>query len=578
MVAAPTMVLSADWADDEFQTARVLFAVLIWSYSFVGILLWFRRPSSPMGVLILLVGIESLLSSLELWSAAVPQFVGALCSTLALAGMVHLLLAFPHGRVRGRLARFTVGLAYVNSTVLELSVRLFAPTDTPGLPALERSSWAEAGHAVQQLSGIVTVVLAAMVLVSRVRQANPAARRLIRPLYAYGVLALLMVPGSHLLVTELLDQSVLTSFMVQAIILTGVPVACLAVLTTGQFARTGDLENLGTWLASDVTDERLDLAQPVAAVLGDPSLRVLLRSSQSGAWLDARGHAIAGPVPGDGRRLSGVIVDGRQVGAIEYEPALVDDQEMVATAGRMLAIAVDRERLVAELLAAQNELRESRLRLLEAEDSTRRRVARDLHDGVQGRLVLLGIQAQQIARRSDIGPEAASSAVVLRTGIDDAAAELRGLIQGVMPSMLLERGLGAGVTDLLDRFPLVSEAEIDLDDQPLSRAVESAAWFLVSEALANVLKHAEASRVHVRVVVESDVLVLVVRDDGKGGAQHFLGAHPPAQTRRDRSTGLAGLAERIDVVGGSLAVHSGPHGTTIAADVPLPSTRKGALD
>lgn len=572
MLLAPVMVLSADWLNDEFWIARMLYAGLIWSYSLVGLLLWLRRPSNPMGMLILLVGIESLLSSLGFWEATVPQLVAAMCGSLTLAGMVHVLIAFPTGRVHGRIAGLTVALGYFTSTVLEASVYLFEPSDGPWLPIAERASWAEAGELVQKLFGIATVALALVVLVSRARRVNPTIQRMVRLLYAYGVFAVLMVPGSHLVVTVLLDRSAVESFTVQAVILAGVPVAYLTVLMNGHFARTGDLENLGTWLASGSADGRLDLARPVAAVLGDPSVRVLLRDSHSGAWLDPQGQVIEGPVPGGGRQLRHILVNGRRVGAIEYEPASVDDPEMVAAAGRMLGIAVDRERLVAELLAVQNELRESRLRLLEAENNTRRRVARDLHDGVQGRLVLLGIQAQQIARLSGIGPEAASAAVALRTGIDDTAAELRGLIQGVMPSMLLERGLGAGVADLLDRFPLDSRVQIDLDERRLCPAVESAAWFMLSEALANVLKHANAKRVDVHVLVRSDVLMLLVRDDGLGGAEHFTDGRPLAQTSRSPGTGLLGLAERIDVVGGTLTVDSGPHGTTICAHVPLQTT------
>jgi signal transduction histidine kinase len=210
---------------------------------------------------------------------------------------------------------------------------------------------------------------------------------------------------------------------------------------------------------------------------------------------------------------------------------------------------------MAELLASQDALKESRSRIVEAGDRERRRVARDLHDGLQVRLVLLAMEAQLVANDADATTRQAATA--LRIGIDEAAAELRALVHAVMPAALIERGLSAATEDLVDRVPVPTSLELGLTDGSLSPAVESTAYFVIAEALANALKHSGAEDLAVRLELVDGRLLVEVRDDGAGGACPEAGR------------GLRGLADRVDTLGGRLRIDSPVGaGTRIVVELP----------
>ena len=156
------------------------------------------------------------------------------------------------------------------------------------------------------------------------------------------------------------------------------------------------------------------------------------------------------------RGYADIDLAGRHVGVIGYDATLIPDAELVRTAGRVLAIAIDRQRLDAELRASHDALRESRSRIVEATDVERRRIARDLHDGLQGRMILLGIRARRLADRLPDGEEH-TEAESVRSGLEVAIDELRNLVHGVMPALLIERGLQAATEELVDRMPIPTE-------------------------------------------------------------------------------------------------------------------------
>ena len=236
-----------------------------------------------------------------------------------------------------------------------------------------------------------------------------------------------------------------------------------------------------------------------------------------------------------------------------------DDPELVRSAGRVAAIAIDNERLTAELIANQVALRLSRARIVEAGDRERRRIAQNLHDGIQVELVLLAIGAQEL-RHAGSAADLDVAATQLRNGIDDAANHLRELVHAVMPAGLIERGLTAAVEDLVDRMPLPTNLVVIDVEEPLSPTVGSTAYFVVAEALANAVKHAGATTLSVRLERTGSQLLIEVADDGVGGAAPGAG------------TGLRGLLDRVDVLGGQLAINSPPgHGTHLVAELPCGS-------
>ena len=215
----------------------------------------------------------------------------------------------------------------------------------------------------------------------------------------------------------------------------------------------------------------------------------------------------------------------------------------------------ERERAEAERMRA-DAIHASRARLVQAALDERRRLGRDLHDGAQQRLINV-IFALQAAHRG-VEDEAAQGAIA--EALEEtqlAIRDLRDLGAGLDPSVLAHRGLAAAITSLTARTPV--PVALDLPKERFDSLVESTAYFVVSEALANVGKHAEATEAAVRVEVWPDRLVVIVSDDGRGGAAADLAG----------GTGLAGLADRVAAVGGSLAVESPSGvGTTITAELP----------
>jgi signal transduction histidine kinase len=237
----------------------------------------------------------------------------------------------------------------------------------------------------------------------------------------------------------------------------------------------------------------------------------------------------------------------------------------VMDAGRMEAEDddVDAMRIFASRAAAELErlhqaaaLRRSGVRVIEAADSERRRVGRDLHDGAQQRLAAVSTLLAAAQRRLDRGDEAVD---VLRLASDElgaAQSELRDLARGLHPVALSERGLRSALESLTVGSEISMTLDVDADEVPPD--VELAAYFIVSESLTNARRYADANAVYVRVGPVADALLVEIVDDGSGGADPAAG------------TGLRGLADRIDTLGGRLEVDSPPGvGTRISARLPL---------
>ena len=270
----------------------------------------------------------------------------------------------------------------------------------------------------------------------------------------------------------------------------------------------------------------------------------------------------SGPVAAAARRLgivssvaSPVVVEGRLWGAMNITST--DGLLPAGTEGRLENFTDLLGTAIANA-ESRSELAASRRRIVAASDQARRRIERDLHDGTQQRLVSLGLAARTAAAdvaagRGDPGAELARIAA----GLADAAAELQEFSRGIHPAILTERGLGPALRTLARR----SAVPIDLDlttDARYPEPIEVAAYYVASEALANAMKHAQASRVEMSLATRQGSLLLTVRDDGIGGAD-------PA-----RGSGLAGLTDRVEALGGSIRLDSAAKaGTHITADLPL---------
>jgi len=259
------------------------------------------------------------------------------------------------------------------------------------------------------------------------------------------------------------------------------------------------------------------------------------------------GASVASPIVVEGR-LWGVLFlhakQTRQPFPRDAESRLMGFTELVATA---IANAESRSELAA-----------SRRRIVAASDQARRRIERDLHDGTQQRLVSLGLAAGAAladvsADRDDLRAELSRIAA----GLADAAAELQEVSRGIHPATLSESGLGSALRTLARRSTVPVDLDVTINGR-CPEPVEIAAYYVVSEALANAMKHAQASRIEMSLTELHGSLLLSVRDDGVGGADPTLGS------------GLAGLADRVEALGGSIRVHSAAGaGTHITAELPL---------
>jgi signal transduction histidine kinase len=204
-------------------------------------------------------------------------------------------------------------------------------------------------------------------------------------------------------------------------------------------------------------------------------------------------------------------------------------------------------------------LETTRLGAVEEQDAELRRIERDLHDGAQARLVALGLSLGMAEQKFRSDPEAAEKLVAeARTGVAEALRELRDLARGIHPPVLSDRGLGAALETLADRSPLPTTVRIDLERRPPAR-VETAAYFVAAEALANAAKHAGAGRVEISVGGRNGLVEVEITDDGRGGAD-------PA------GSGLVGLRRRVEALDGTLTVESPAGGpTAIRAELPCGS-------
>ena len=300
------------------------------------------------------------------------------------------------------------------------------------------------------------------------------------------------------------------------------------------------------------------LGDALRAALGDPSL-VLLRSNDTEEWVSEAGAPADLPRPIDERSVTLLGPDERPSAAIVHDPALLEQPELLAAVVRVLRLALDNERLEAELREQLQAVTDSRERIVTAAEDERRRLERDLHDGAQQRLIGVMLALQQA--RSTADAEAAPKS--LRDQLESAAREaseaiheLRELARGIHPAILEDEGLEAAVAALARRVGIPVDVGVTLDGR-LPRMVESTAYFTIAEALTNTQRHARASHATVRVRQAGASVELEVSDDGQGGAAP------------ERGSGLRGLADRVITLGGQFEVISkAGSGTRIRATMP----------
>lgn len=532
----------------------VALPVVFWIYLVAGLIAWWRRPRNGLGPLLVWAGVAVWV--IGAGNTTVPAFrlIGTVLATLSVAAITHLLLAFPAGRLTSRVDRAIVAGAYVVAVVLQAPRYLFVPEATsPSLAVADLPELAGSLSTVQVVVGNTLTAAAAVVLLVRVARAGPLHRRTLGPVYAYGIFVVLFVPLIALAFDTWRPDQALIRAGIQIAAISLVPVVVLVAFLLGGFGRTAELEELGAWLGESMATRR-SIRDALATALGDPTLRVSYWSGELDAWVAPDGARVVLAAPPPGRARREILLDGLPVAAIEYDAGMLPDPGEVRRATNLVALALEREGLDAELRASRQAVVESRERLLSAADAERRRISRVLHDGLQARLVLIGVEAQRLA----VAPAAEISARAndLRADVDQAAEELRAFVHDLVPPALTELGLAGAIEELVHDMPMPTRLDAEVTDR-LGETVETTAYFIVAEALTNVVKHAGASSCAVSLRSDDGSLTLTVTDDGTGRADPRLGS------------GLAGISDRAAAVGGQSRVETPPEGgTTIWAQLP----------
>ena len=406
------------------------------------------------------------------------------------------------------------------------------------------------------LVGIVLIALVLRSLVRRWRRATRPERRLYAPMYGAGVALMIALIGQLSLQSAGSEGGALDmAFVISLIPFALVPYLFVGAFLRARFIQGSAVSDLMTRLGE--APEPGGLRDALADALEDPSLELVYWLPEAHRYVDASGRPVDLPEDDPKRAVTKVERDGECVAAIVHDGTLPHMREHVQAVGAAAALALDNERLDAELRAKVEELRGSRERMLRIGLEERRRLERDLHDGAQQRLVSMALNIRLARAKLNEDPLAAEQLLASAGDeLESALEELRELARGIHPAVLTDRGLGTALQTLANRAPVPVELG-ELPDERLPEAVELAAYFVVAEALTNVAKYAEASHATVQVERHNGRVVVEVADDGVGGADP------------GRGTGLRGLADRLAVLEGRLEVESERgHGTRVRARIP----------
>jgi signal transduction histidine kinase len=528
------------------------------SFVACGLIAWQLRRDSRIGPLMTLTGFvflsEAVLSGVDSSVAyTLSQWAGNWWTPVFAA----LVLSFPSGRLSSRIDWTIVGAFTFGAVVLQLVWLFFLPFPPGKENVFLISADPDLANVIDRFEASfnATVGLAlAVIAISRWLRAAPPLRRLLLPTLAGGLTALILVVQIYYDVVT--GEFIRSSQQITAILLVSVPLAFLVGILHQQLARAGMADLV---VALQRVPESRRLGAALAKALGDPSLVLAYWLPRFDAYVDAEGTPVALPQEGSGRATTFVDNDGHHIAALVHDSALAHQPELLEVVCAAANVALERERLQAELEARVVELQASRERIVSAGDAERRRLERDLHDGAQQRLVAIALQLSLLKGRIQSDPATAEQ---LATSAGDelalSLAELRELARGIHPAVL-EHGLAAALDSLAARASVPTRVLFEAPER-LPEPVELAAYFVASEALANVAKYAQATAVSMRVWRTEAIASIEIADDGIGGADDTGGS------------GLRGLADRVEALEGHLRVSSPVGaGTVVTAELPCGS-------
>jgi signal transduction histidine kinase len=550
--ASVALALTSDHVPEPVLQAALLDWVTL-PYILGGLIAWWRRPDSRFGPLMIAAGFTSFLSSLQWASAALPSTIGLAFDLLPPALLIHVFLAFPTGRLERRAERVVVALAY--SAAIGLQFLKMAAGGVGGDNLLAVVAEPAVANTVQDVQLITLSVLAlagVALLAARRRDAGRPLRRWVALLVDSFALALVMIAA--LLLAGAFELPAFETIRRVTFGVVGIaPVAFLIGLLDARLARSAVADLL---VELDADPGPTELRDALARALGDPSLTLAYWLPEFECWADLDGRPAELPERDGVTATTLIDRDGAHLAALVHNPTLKDEPELLDAVTAAAGIALENGRLHVELRARVEELRGSRERVIEAGQYERQRLERNLHDGAQQRLIALSLELGRLEQRLDADPEARARLDNARREIALSLDELRDVARGIHPAVVSGHGLAVGLESLAARSPVPVRLAVELDER-VDERVEVAAYYVVCESLTNVGKHAHATSATVDVCRANGELVVEVVDDGVGGADS------------ERGTGLRGLADRVEAIGGQLRVWT-PRGggTRVRADIP----------
>ena len=499
-----------------------------WCLIGCGVIASVRHPESRSGVLMSATGFTWFLGNFAGAGVTVVAWASAHALFLHRGSLFHLLLTYPSGRGPSWVTRAAIAVFYAAAVIT--------------------SVWQSEAAAI-----LLAAILLAVCGYEYARTVGPVRRlRLIALEAAAGLSLVLAVRAIVNLVVSPETASVASLLAYEAAV-----VAIVGVLLAGLL--------LGRGRGAAVTDLVVQLGQArsgtlraeLARAIGDPALEVGYWLPEAGTFIDAAGGTLSLPDPGVGRSATVVERDGRPAAVLIHDAAVLSDPVLLDAVVTAAQLGTANARLYAEVRAQIVELAASRRRLLDAGDHAGQRLERSLHDGAERRLEELA-ETLRRCRQYATGQQTRDGVARGEDQLAGVLEDLRRLALGLHPRALSERGLAGALALLAEGSPVPVELTVTIGQ--LAPQVEAAAYFACSEGLANIAKYAAATRAAISVTSGAGTVAIVVSDDGAGGADPALGS------------GLRGLADRVETLGGTFRVESAPgRGTRLAAELPLGS-------
>jgi signal transduction histidine kinase len=534
--------------------------LLVWC----GLVAAVARPNQPAGKRLVIAGFLWIVAAPRQWfpnQGMTDDWIQLDAVSFTLVGWSDVMLAFIGltfaGRWPVRRRDKAMVLALVAAFAFQTVARIWLRQDT--FFGLEVPDVAYTTVGLADITRLSVLGLAGILILRRWFGASAPSRRLLGPvLIASAISALVPLYGIWYPLSQLgfIDplpvNFYVPIFWVTNAIRALVPIAMLVGILRQRGSRAAVADALAV---VGLAPSAGALEQALARALGDPSLRVLTLDQEAGSYVDGLGRPAQLPAP-DGSMVTYVSDARGPYAALVHDRALAEDPALLAAGVAVTRLVIDNQNLSLELRRQLDEVRASRARIVEAGDNERRRIERDLHDGVQQRLLALALSLRRAGTRSTVDPVAADE---LNRGADEALGvveDVRELAQGIHPAVLTEAGLGSALRLLAGRSPVPVDVDIALDGAA-SASAQAATYFVASEALANVVKHAGATMVRLLASELDGKIRVVVEDDGRGSAD-------------PSGKGLRGLDDRLAAIGGTLSVAERPGGGTIvAATIPL---------